>query len=50
MTGIKPHVLGKEALGDLSFVLRLGKGPSPTLGTVDKVCAWIEGQGEPGGA
>ena len=37
VTGIKPHVLGKEALGDPSFVLRLEKGRSPTLGTVDKV-------------
>ena len=38
VTGIKPHVLGKEALDDPSFVLRLEKGHSPTLGTVDKVC------------
>ena len=38
VTGIKPHVLGKEALGGPSFVLRLEKGRSPTLGTVDKVC------------
>ena len=36
VTGIEPHVLGEEALGDLGFVLRLGKGRSPTLGTVDK--------------
>ena len=41
MTGIKPHFLGKEALGDPSFVLRLEKGRSPTLGTVDKVGDWM---------
>ena len=36
VTGMEPHVLGREALGDLGFVLRLGKGRSPNLGTVDK--------------
>ncbi|MCY4404828.1 MAG: helix-turn-helix domain-containing protein [Rhodospirillaceae bacterium] len=34
VTGIEPHVLGREALGDLGFVLRLGKGRSRT--PVDK--------------
>ena len=37
VTGIRPHVLGKDAPGDPSFVLRLERGRSPTLGTVDKV-------------
>ena len=41
VTGIKPHCLGEMALGDPSFVLRLGQGRSPTLGTVDRVSAWM---------
>ena len=41
VTGIKPHVLGEQALGDPSFVLRLEQGRSPMLGTVDKVSAWM---------
>ena len=41
VTGIKPHFLGEMALGDPSFVLRLERGRSPTLGTVDKVGAWM---------
>ena len=41
VTGIKPHFLGELALGDPSFVHRLERGRSPTLGTVDKVGAWI---------
>ncbi len=36
VTGIEPHVLGEKALGNPGFVLRLGKGRSPNLGTVDK--------------
>jgi len=41
VTGIKPYVLGVAALGDPSFVLRLVRGRSPTLGTVDRVNAWM---------
>ena len=41
VTGIRPHVLGEQALGDPSFVLRLEQGRSPMLGTVDKVSAWM---------
>ena len=41
VTGIRPHVLGEMALRDPSFVLRLGRGRSPMLGTVDKVSAWM---------
>ena len=41
VTGIKPHVLGEQALGDPSFVLRLERGRFPTLGTVDRVGAWM---------
>ena len=47
VTGIKPHVLGGEVPGDLGFVLRLGKGRSPTLGTVDKVCTWMADKASP---
>lgn len=47
VTGIRPHVLGKDALGDPSFVLRLGKGRSPTLGTVDKVSDWMAANASP---
>ena len=41
VTGVKPHVLGEGAMGDPSFVLRLERGRSPTLGTMDKVDDWI---------
>ena len=41
VTGVKPHVLGEGAVGDPSFVLRLERGRSPTLGTMDKVDDWI---------
>ena len=41
VTGIKPHFLGEQALGDPSFVHRLERGRSPTLATVDKVGAWM---------
>ena len=41
VTGIKPYVLGETALGDPSFVLRLERGRSPTLCTVDRVGAWM---------
>ena len=45
VTGIKPHFLGEQALGDPSFVLRLEQGRSPTLGTVDRVRAWMADNG-----
>ena len=41
VTRAKPHLLGRQALGDPSFVLRLERGRSPTLGTVDRVGAWM---------
>ena len=41
LTGTKAHLLGRQALGDPSFVLRLERGRSPTLGTVDRVGAWM---------
>ena len=47
VTGIRPHVLGKDAPGDPSFVLRLERGRSPTLGTVDKVSDWMADNSSP---
>lgn len=47
VTGIKAHVLGRGALNDPSFVLGLGKGRSPTLGTVDKVSDWMAANASP---
>ena len=47
VTGIEPHVLGKEVLGDPSFVLRLENGRSPTLGTFDKVSGWMASKARP---
>ncbi len=40
-TGIKASVLGAEAAGNRSFVIRLRRGASPRLGTVDRVRAWM---------
>ena len=47
VTGIRPHVLGKDAPGNPSFVLRLERGRSPTLGTVDKVSDWMADNSSP---
>ena len=47
VTGIRPHVLGKDAPGDPSFVLRLERGRSLTLGTVDKVSDWMADNSNP---
>ena len=47
VTGIKAHVLGRGALNDPSFVLGLGKGRSPVLGTVDKVSDWMADNASP---
>ena len=47
VTGIRPHVMGKDALGDPGFVLRLERGRSPVLGTVDKVSDWMAGNASP---
>ena len=40
-TGVKASVLGQEAVGNRSLVGRLRRGASPTLGTVDRVRAWM---------
>ena len=47
VTGIKPRVLGEGAMGDPGFVLRLRKGRSPTLGTMDKVNDWMAAKASP---
>ena len=47
VTGIEPHLLDKEAPGDSSFVLRLEKGQSPTLGTVDRANDWMADKARP---
>ena len=41
MTGIVPHRLGRQGLGDPAFVLRLGQGRSPTLRAFDRVRAFM---------
>ena len=41
-TGTKPSEFGRASVGDGSFVLNLRRGRSPTLGTADKVLAYIE--------
>ena len=40
--GIEPTTLGKQALGDPSFVFDLKKGRSPSTRTMDKVRAWMQ--------
>lgn len=41
VTRTKPHLLGRQALGDPTFVLRLSRGRSPTLRTFDRVRAFM---------
>ncbi len=41
VTRTKPHMLGMEAVGDPSFVLRLRRGASPLLATVDRARRWM---------
>ena len=41
VTRTKPHLLGRQALGDPTFVLRLDRGRSPRLATVDRVRAFM---------
>ena len=43
VTRTKAHLLGRLALGDPTFVLRLERRSSPTLGTVDRVRAFMAG-------
>lgn len=40
-SGCKATELGRQAIGDPSFVLNLRRGRSPTLSTADKVLAFI---------
>jgi sulfate adenylyltransferase subunit 2 len=48
-TGREPTSLGKQALGDPSFVFDLRKGRSPSTRTMNKVRGWMQGQ-TPGAA
>ena len=41
-SGAKPSEFGRQTVGDPSFVANLRRGRSPTLGTADKVLAYIE--------
>ena len=43
VTRTKAHLFGRQALGDPTFVLRLERGRSPALGTVDWVRAFVAG-------
>jgi sulfate adenylyltransferase subunit 2 len=44
---VDPSALGKQALGDPSFVSDLRKGRSPSTRTMDRVRAWMNGQVKP---
>ncbi len=46
-TGLDPSNLGKQALGDPSFVSDLRKGRSPSTRTIEKIRAWIRSQETP---
>ena len=48
--GMDPTALGKQALGDPSFVFDLRKGRSPSTRTIDKVRNWIAQQQAPAAA
>jgi sulfate adenylyltransferase subunit 2 len=48
--GLEPTALGKQALGDPSFVFDLRKGRSPSTRTMDKVRGWIAQQQAPAAA
>ena len=41
VTRTKPHLFGEQAMGDPTFVLRLERGRSVTLATVDRVRAFM---------
>ncbi len=43
-TGTKGYVLGELAVGDPSFVVRLNRGASFRLSTVERVRGWMAGQ------
>ena len=44
VTGLKPWVVGYQAVNSTSFVWRLRRGGSPWLSTVDRVRAWMRMQ------
>ena len=41
VTRAKPHLFGEEAVKDPTFVIRMRRGRSATLATVDRVRAWM---------
>jgi len=41
-TRIKVTEFGRESVGDPNFIVNLRRGRSPTLGTADKVLAYID--------
>jgi sulfate adenylyltransferase subunit 2 len=49
-TNLDPSNLGKQALGDPSFVSDLRKGRSPSTRTIEKVRAWLRTQETPANA
>ena len=46
-TGLDPSSLGKQALGDPSFISDLRKGRSPSTRTIEKIRSWIRIQETP---
>lgn len=40
-SGVKPSELGRQSVGDPTFVVNLRRGRSPTLATADRVLAFI---------
>ena len=47
VTRTKPHLLGEQAMRDPSFVIRLRRGRSATLKTVDRLRAWMTDNASP---
>lgn len=45
-TGVDPTTLGKQALGDPSFVFDLRRGRSPSAKTMDRVHEWMAAKRE----
>ena len=49
-SGLSPTACGKKALGDPNLMRQIGRGPSPSLRTADRVLAFIaEHDGASGG-
>ena len=49
-SGVSPTAFGKKAVGDPNLMRRIGRGRSPSLGTADRILAFIaEQDGASGG-